>query len=705
MDHANTTTTTNNNNLAADDAARNILMHLQAQLLDGSLIAELSQESIDPRRLLLDGTDYSVKSGNASEESQQHQQSQQELHDLLAVENIVDGKPTGPSAPFDDLHTPMPITRSLSIRAIEPFQSFTIGPPAIVAQSGHCSRANSAGGNGDHHSHNYHVSHPRSSHKRQSFNSSALNSSTSNTGSHPPPLPGDDSGQPIPLKPQDLDLQLQQMHLLDSFENVAGDVASPAQHGSKKAPSTLPHVSHATNRPTTAKRSKILADIRITAQEFLESGAIAHQQHHNHSHHHHKNRHSTNKRNAKSIVPPNQLRLSANTQLNNSKTHNSLQPASDIQKTRLSTFISIHVPTDDPTSTGNIKHQQLNPQQTQQPQPDFQTDTAAATIGSYDTRQQARESTLSNTQTHDPFLDIQQHPLLHPLYNRPIVPHDYGDPALLGTHNHRCQHLPPGTILSHLAKSARCRRSIFGESNRIAFLSAMGAAERSASGLGGGCGLLGAGGGAAAGGGGSGLRGGYLPGNRQRDRAVRRFWPEVEPADALGLTLCGSASGEGRILEAACTYGKERDESRMPPIPKSDFKAARPSFTPPESLQKKVRINSDQLRHIAMKFKDLLTPENSPNNQFPNVIQLSTASSDTGHLKVNTRYSANTQWYHQTKYDVEATSESHFCSEKTRFAHEPWFDDQQQQRKIQFKAKLRNLVRDKNVGELGTFVK
>ncbi|KAJ3139766.1 hypothetical protein HK100_011108 [Physocladia obscura] len=114
--------------------------------------------------------------------------------------------------------------------------------------------------------------------------------------------------------------------------------------------------------------------------------------------------------------------------------------------------------------------------------------------------------------------------------NRPRlpVPHDYQTQPT--THPLRCQKFPTGTIQSHLAKSMRSRRTTFGHSNRIAFLAALGHAERTSSTA--------------------------LYHKNGDHRMTGKFWPETDFCDAKGLTQCGSAFADGRILDVPCIYGR-----------------------------------------------------------------------------------------------------------------------------------------------------
>ncbi|KAJ3062290.1 hypothetical protein HDU98_001821 [Podochytrium sp. JEL0797] len=395
--------------------------------------------------------------------------------------------------------------------------------------------------------------------------------------------------------------------MMDSLENVtinqgeetacppAAEVAAVKKvqlvEPSQEQSSHPTHSASRTTRPTTAKRSKILSDIRIKAQEFLNAEK-------------------------RPTTPPTKTKRQSKRY---SVTPAPPNPATAVTSRRAST---------------------------------------------------APSSTTPRTSSH-----LHHHP-------RPEVPHDYGNPHHLGTHSHRCgPHLPHGTLLSHLARNPRSwnRGSTFGQSNRFDFLSAMGAAAVAA--------RVEAGGGVVAGGGGGGSRG----------RMARKFWPVYEPADALGLTACGGASVEGRILENCYTEGRERDESRLLAIPTLDFKAARPEFG-----YKSIFSSGDGgsgHSSCLRRFQDALIlettepplPRNTPRKLTPPILEPPSSTA------INTRYSANKSWSHKTNHMVEV-----FVSEQDRLSSKPWHDDQQERSKAQYREKIRHCVRDKNAGgELG----
>ncbi|KAJ3084420.1 hypothetical protein HDU99_001050 [Rhizoclosmatium hyalinum] len=96
-----------------------------------------------------------------------------------------------------------------------------------------------------------------------------------------------------------------------------------------------------------------------------------------------------------------------------------------------------------------------------------------------------------------------------------------------------------------------------------------------------------------------------------------------------------------------------------------------------------------------MQFQDVLSSENRPLCEISQVMHLAIPQDPPGKLQVNTRYSANSQWFHRTNHvGLPETDQDRY----DRFAHEPWFDEQQKQKKELYKMKVRNFVRDKNAG-------
>ncbi|ORY36181.1 hypothetical protein BCR33DRAFT_722283 [Rhizoclosmatium globosum] len=597
----------------------------------------------------------------------------------------------------------MPLTRAISMRAFEPFAAFSIGStdgsrstsPKHSAGT-HRTRRHSVSNNLNPNTHRLGPGTAPIKSKSTSRTASSIipdveadhldQESVSNTipttapsnqtpsaqqpQDSPSPLPDDpttvSTSPPLtpsqettpppssfyPLAQINPPLDLAQLQLVDSLENMNAQVAAAQllqlqqQQDqllqSQQRPNTPKKVqisekpplpAHANTRPTTAKRSKMLAEIRVTAQEFLEYAS--------------KETTPTPKR-----VPKTFKRFSTSINQSRRSAAVPLRPATTATIPTTSHQLSppeIQEPKRTrPASSSSISRPQttfslLRPIQ-EPPRPSTSIAFAEATGGRFSITRpsttfpvaSSHPSTSAITSTSLPpsTLDLTEpattQPPIHPLYNRPIVPHDYGNPNLLGTHTSRCQHLPHGTILSHLAKSPRNRRSTFGTSNRIAFLSAMGLAER-----------------------GPGVALTINTCGAKRDRAVRRFWPEVEPADAVGLTLCGSASEVERILRSCCTYGKERDESKMPPIPESDFTAARPirpKDRVPPIPQTSTTLSQEQLCRIAMQFQDVLSSENRPLCEISQVMHLAIPQDPPGKLQVNTRYSANSQWFHRTNH-------------------------------------------------------
>ncbi|KAJ3236043.1 hypothetical protein HDU81_011240 [Chytriomyces hyalinus] len=250
---------------------------------------------------------------------------------------------------------------------------------------------------------------------------------------------------------------------------------------------------------------------------------------------------------------------------------------------------------------------------------------------------------------------------------------------LVAGHARHCIGLGEGTLLSHVATSARtnaARRSTFGESNRVQFLAALANTATGPHGIGGG--------------------------------GRRAVVPQVCARNAVGLTQCGSAAvGEGRILAPSCTFGKlDQVLSRAPPAIQSATNAGHVESASLQTAllaQSRSLISSFDGKNMPTKFQDLIemeprlparnldtkqTPSDNFQTQQPNV------------QVRNTRFGANTQYTHRTEHVVQPLSTSHFyIKEQDRLQIEPWIDQRQIQKRQQYAEKLQHCVRDKNAGD------
>ncbi|KAJ3356407.1 hypothetical protein HDU83_001198 [Entophlyctis luteolus] len=269
--------------------------------------------------------------------------------------------------------------------------------------------------------------------------------------------------------------------------------------------------------------------------------------------------------------------------------------------------------------------------------------------------------------------------IFHPRSNhlhmtsRPVVPHDFS--ITPSAHHQRCQHFPPGTVRSHLAKSARCRGTTFGSTNRIAFLEALARAYTAEEVR---CAAAGV---------------------KLRQNGSQ---PEVGCCDAKGLTQCGSPFDGGRLLGVCCTFGNQRKTcggggNVVSVIAASAVKESEVPKVPYDQNQKVLDTFVKKL-HVPLQFGELINA-GRPMESFSKQPKLPIYDVATVAANVNTRYSANKEWFHSTAGDVQAQPGSHFhVTEKARFNHDPWFDDEQKQRKEKYKEKLRIHIRDKNDG-------
>ncbi|KAJ3248693.1 hypothetical protein HDU78_010924 [Chytriomyces hyalinus] len=248
--------------------------------------------------------------------------------------------------------------------------------------------------------------------------------------------------------------------------------------------------------------------------------------------------------------------------------------------------------------------------------------------------------------------------------------------ALVGGHARHCADLGEGTLLSHVATSARtnaARRSTFGESNRVQFLAALANASTGSHGLGGG---------------------------------RRTVVPQVFARNAVGLTQCGSAAvGEGRILAPSCTFGKlDRVVScaspSIHPATHADYVASASQKTVLPAQNRRL-ISSLDGKNMPTKFQDLIEMEaRLPARNLDSKLARSDQTQQPSVPVRNTRFGANTQYTHRTDHVVQPLPTSHFyIKEQDRLQIEPWIDQRQIQKRQQYAAKLEHCVRDKNAGD------
>lgn len=282
------------------------------------------------------------------------------------------------------------------------------------------------------------------------------------------------------------------------------------------------------------------------------------------------------------------------------------------------------------------------------------------------------------------------------------------------THAENCAHFPAGSVLSHLALTKRFRNSTFGLSNRVQFLNKIIAAAEAATPA------ARSGTGATSrivdrqkkisgvGGDGMNVHAGWVEEEvdettaaelrRLKSRGKLPTMMNRSVETALGLSLAGSPSEKSRILVAGQTHGRVDGRvitKRMNEL--NSFEATTPGFRNLKDIPQVAPISSTH----SSKIRDIIALDSSDSplsRRTPTTASLSNALSDT--TKINTRYSANCEWSHQTRHVVQAHKESHFyLGEEERLANLPWRDDQQARDRRVYESKLKYFIRDKNEGQ------